>query len=232
VVDSGSDDGTPELARRAGARVVAHAWEGYAAQKNFALTQVKGEWVVSLDADEWLTQGLVTSLQTRLTPEAPQAGWTVPMQTYYFGRWLRHGGFWPDRHQRVFRRDRGRFSSGEKEVHEGIRVEGIVGHLDEPIGHDAYRSVRGYLEKFNRYTDLEADGWVRSGRPLYGYDMLVRPVHRWIKRMGWKGGWRDGLPGVVACTGAAAYDWVTAAKVYERRPVAGRTLMKTLLKRR
>lgn len=231
VVDSGSTDGTVELARRLGARVVSHPWSGYAAQKNHALSLATGEWVISLDADEWLTEELSRTLRARLTASGPENGWHVPMKTYYFGRWLRHGGFWPDDHLRVVRRRSAQFISRGKAVHEGLHVEGPTGRLAEPIAHEAYPTLYGYFGKFNRYTELEMEGWVASGRPLYGYDMLIRPVHRWVKRYLWQAGWRDGVPGLLGCSVAAAYEWVTALKVYERQPISVGAMMSTVFKR-
>ncbi len=231
VVDSGSTDRTLEIARAAGAKVYERAWEGYSSQKNYAIDQAKGDWIISLDSDEWLTEELSRELKERLTSSKTQAGWQAPMKTYYFGKWLQHGGFWPDYHLRVFRRMAGRSVAKEKEVHEGFHVEGSVGDLTHPIGHEAYPNLYGYIQKFNRYTTLEAEGWVRAERPLYGYDMLIRPMHRWIKRYGIQGGWRDGAEGLLACSLAAAYEWVVALKVYERRPVNGVKLLTTLFKR-
>jgi len=211
--------------------VIEHTWAGYAAQKNFAIDQARGEWIINLDADEWLTEELSAELPDRLRHAGEITAFFTPMKTYYFGRWLRHGGFWPDEHLRIFKKGFGEFRFLGKQVHEGFRPWGPTARLAAPIAHEAYPTLSGYFHKFNWYTSLEAEGWLESRRPLRGYDMLMRPMHRWIKRTLIQGGWRDGVPGVLACTFAAAYDFVVALKVYEHRPVSTGRLLTTLFTR-
>ena len=121
VVDAESEDKTARIAREVTERVFVRPWPGFAAQKNFAIEQARSDWVLSLDADETVTPELREEIQTLLGAPAALDGYAVRRRNIFWGRWVRHGGLYPDWQLRVFRRGRGRFV--ERVVHESVRVD-------------------------------------------------------------------------------------------------------------
>ncbi len=151
VVDSGSTDRTVEICREFGARVEIADWPGFGPQKNRALVLATGEWVLSLDADERVTPELRAEIEAVLVMNDPAvAAYDLPRLSSYCGRFMRHGGWWPDRICRLFRRERARFS--DDRVHERVIVDGPVGHLESHLVHLSFRSLEQVLAKVNGYS--------------------------------------------------------------------------------
>src|SRR6185312_14385982 len=144
IVDSGSTDRTLEIAREYSARVLPLPWRGFAAQKNYALDQCTGDWVLSLDADEELTPELQDQIRILLATHPPCDAYYLPRRNLFLGRWIKHGGFYPDAKLRLFRR--GTTSFEERPVHEIVRVQGSTGTLDHDLIHHAYPTLHTYLE--------------------------------------------------------------------------------------
>lgn len=213
VVDAGSDDKTVEIARSFTDHVVGRPWAGFASQKNFALAQATGDWVLSLDADEEVSPELAAAIQRVLASPAAD-GYAVPRRNIFWGRWVRHGLLYPDWQLRLFRRGRGRFV--ERPVHESVEVDGTVGRLPAPLVHRSYRDVADFLERTNRYTTLAADEWVRSGRGIRRSDLLLRPLGRFVSMYLVHGGFLDGWRGFLLAVLYAYYVFVRSAKVWER----------------
>ncbi len=154
VVDSGSTDRTVELARAAGATVLQTGdWPGFGPQKNRALDACSGEWVLSLDADERVDAALRAEIEATL--RAPQFDvYEIPRRSTYCGRFMRHGGWWPDYTRRLFRRGAARFSSAR--VHERLETDRAVGRLKAPLVHYSFRTMDQVLAKMNRYSSDSA----------------------------------------------------------------------------
>ena len=155
VLDCGSTDRTLEIARSFGARTFTENWKGYAAQKNSAIDKTTGDWVLSLDADEAVEPELMGEIRGVISRNSEVDGYYMPRKNYFLGRWIRHGGFYPDRKLRLFRRGRGRF--GERPVHEVVQVDGPTETLSHALVHDAYPTLEGYIEHMNRYSSLGAE---------------------------------------------------------------------------
>ncbi|HJT23261.1 MAG TPA: glycosyltransferase family 2 protein, partial [bacterium] len=153
VVDAQSQDKTVAAARKLGARVVVRSWKGYSDQKNWAFSKVKGDWILSLDADEELTPELTREIE-RTVGEAPKEvdGYFIKRRAFFLGKWIKHCGWWPDAQLRLIRRGKGKFSN--RPVHEGLEVKGPTLTLEEPMNHYTYHSTGQYLEKMERYSDL------------------------------------------------------------------------------
>src|SRR5262249_46107547 len=134
VVDSGSSDKPVAIAREFTDRVVFHAWEGYGAQKNFALAQCRSEGILALDPDEGVSEALHGEIARTLAAPA-HAGYLVPRQNFFQGAWVRHGGWYPDHQLRLFRRGAGAFTASA--VHESARVAGSVGRLQAALVHQS-----------------------------------------------------------------------------------------------
>ena len=161
VVDSGSSDGTPEFARAKGARVFSHEFTGYGAQKNFALGEAGGDWVLSLDADERVSPALAAEIQRAIAAGAYD-GYKMPRRSTFCGRVIRHSGWWPDRVLRLFKRGRAKFT--DDLVHERVVCEGSVGRIEEPILHDAVPKLDDALRRLNDYSTASAQMKAAKGR--------------------------------------------------------------------
>ncbi len=162
VLDSGSTDATLEIARRYTDKVyVSPDWPGFGPQKNCVLDYATGDWVLSLDADEWLTPGLVA--EVRHTLQAPIAEvYEIPRLSSFCGRPMRHSGWWPDHVARLFQRGAARFS--DDLVHERLVFSGAPGRLDAPLNHETYRNLDEMLAKLNRYSTDGAENHLRRGK--------------------------------------------------------------------
>ena len=214
VVDAGSSDKTMAIAREFTDRAVFRAWDGYGGQKNYALSQCHGEWVLSLDADERVTDALREEILGVLRGQRREVGFYVPRRNQFQGRWVRHGGLYPDWQLRLFRRGRGAFV--ERAVHESVRVDGETGRLTAPLSHESYRSIGDAVARLNRYSDLAATELARTGRGGTLWDLLVRPPWRFVSMYLLRAGFLDGWRGLVLAGLHAHYVFLRAAKVRER----------------
>lgn len=166
VVDSGSSDATGEIARSLGARVeVTPDWPGFGPQKNRALALARGRWVLSIDADERVSE--VLAAQIRAVVNAPDdaggpAGHELSRLSSFCGQTMRHGDWYPDRVLRLFRRGAGRFS--DDRVHERLLLQGRAGRLQGDLLHDTMPNLEDALDKLNRYTTGRALDRVRAGK--------------------------------------------------------------------
>jgi len=212
VVDSFSTDRTAEIARGLGARVFERPFEGYIAQKQFALEQAGGEWVFSLDADEQATWELGSEIRATLARPQAAAGYRVRRVLYHLGHYYTRG-LYPDWHLRLFRRERARF--GGHEPHASVQVEGAVAKLNAPILHFSYRDVADHVATINRLSSQAAT----EGEPgaMTVVKMIANPAWRFLNFYFLRGGFREGGRGLYAAMSAAFYVFLKYAKLYERR---------------
>ena len=197
VVDSGSVDGTRELAAAKGARVIEHAFAGYRAQKDFAVRAACHDWVLCLDADERVTPALRESIEAaRARGFADAAGYRFARATEYFGAFLRHGNAYPDRVMRLFDRRRGGFR-GTREIHEHASVDGAVVTLGGDLEHRAYRSLGDQVGRLERYARLMAEHMQQSGKRAHLYKIVINPFWRFLRGYVLRGGFLDGWRGLV-----------------------------------
>ncbi len=214
VVDGGSEDGTGDIARAAGARVVTNAWPGYAEQRVFALKQTTGEWVLSCDSDEEVSPELAEEIQAAIaSPDGMSAFW-IPRRNQFLGRWMDHGPWAGDRVLRLFRRDRGRVT--DRRVHEGVVVDGNTRVLTEPLLHYTHPTIAESIGRLNRYTTLESRDRA-SRRRVRLCDAFVPPVGVFFKYYVVKGSWRDGVHGFLLSAITAMYKSVLYVKTYLRQ---------------
>jgi glycosyltransferase involved in cell wall biosynthesis len=213
VVDGGSSDKTVEVAREYTDRVVLHGFAGYGAQKNFALAQCRGDWLLSLDADERVPAALRQEIEETLGREPREAGFYVARRNHFAGRWVRHGGLYPDYQLRLFQRGRARFD--ERAVHESAQVDGPTGRLRAPLFHESYRGVGDFVARMQRYSDLAAAELAASGRGGSLADLLLRPLWRFCGMYLLRGGFLDGGRGLVLALLYAQYVFLRAAKARE-----------------
>ncbi len=162
VVDSGSEDGTAEIAREMGAAVYVHAdWPGFGPQKNRALDHARGDWIFSIDADERVTDALRAEIE-RAMDEADADGYFCPRLSQFCGRFIHHSGWYPDYVLRLFRRGRGRFS--DSLVHEVVKVEGKTARFRNPLLHYSYLNKRDVERKVEHYSSAAAKQMQEAGR--------------------------------------------------------------------
>lgn len=194
VVDSGSTDGTVELARRHGARVIETHWRGFGPQKQFAVEQATHDWVLCVDADERIGDRLRDAIDA--VPPAPGiAAFRFARCNRFMGRYLRHGEGYPDWSLRLFDRRRAHWSADA--VHERVVTDGPVGTLAGDLLHDSAESLENYLAKQNRYSTLAATAALAAGKRGSVARLLLSPLLRFIKFYFLRAGFLDGVPGLV-----------------------------------
>jgi len=214
VLDCGSTDRTLEIARRFGARTFAENWKGYAAQKNSAIEKTTGDWVLSLDADEAAEPELMEEIRHVLDHNPTVDGYYMPRKNYFLGRWIRHGGFYPDRKLRLFRRGRGRF--GERPVHEVVHVDGPTETLSHALIHNAYPTLEGYIEHMNRYSSLGAEIAAARNSGFSVLNIVINPLATFIYNYFFRLGLLDGHEGLLLNLYQSAYVSWKYAKAWER----------------
>jgi len=216
VLDSGSSDRTVELATKLGARVIEGAWRGFAGQKNFASDNASHDWILSIDADEALSEALEAEIW-QIKKNGPQFdAYTVPRLAQYLGRWIFHGGWYPDRKVRLFHRRRARWY-GEY-VHESVKVEGGVGHLQANLLHFTCSSLSEHLRTMDRYTTLAAEQIIAEKRRVGWTRLLLDPAWTFFQTYVLKAGFLDGMEGLAIANMAALYNFLKYAKVRFMNP--------------
>jgi glycosyltransferase involved in cell wall biosynthesis len=215
VVDSHSTDATREIAAAFGARVIERDWAGWVEQKNFAVEQASHDWVLCLDADERLSPELLRSIEAALERDDDTAGFEFARLTRYMGRWIRHGGWYPDRKLRLFRRSSGRFEG--RNPHDRVRVNGRVERLAGDILHDPFRSLSDHIRTIDRYTTVAAEEKHARGVRASLVDLTLRPWGKFVRMYLLKRGLLDGLPGFVVAVTGSFYVFLKYAKLRARR---------------
>jgi len=245
VVDSASTDHTVGIAESYGAKVFIEEWKGYAAQKNSAIDKATGEWILSLDADESLEPEFAKLVANESSPprigsadwcltmvlagkagtnlqlmKGEPAGFWFPRKNFFLGRWIKHGGFWPDRKLRMFRRGKGRVKDAL--VQETVEVEGNTLTREHALVHHSYPALADYIDHMNRYSSLGAEMAVARGQRGNLINIVLRPFFTFIYNYFFRLGFLDGREGLLLHLYHAAYVSWKYAKVWElsksRRP--------------
>ena len=216
VLDSGSNDRTVEIATKLGARVVEASWHGYAAQKNIATELAAHDWVLSLDADESLSEALEAEIW-QIKKAGPQAaGYSMPRLAQYLGRWILHSGWHPDRKVRLFDRRKARWVGSF--VHESVKVDGPVAHFRSNLLHFTCDSLSQHLRSMDGYTTLGAQESVARGKQLSYSRLLFDPPWTFLQTYILKLGFLDGPEGLAIAYMAALYNFVKYFKARHMSP--------------
>ena len=212
VVDSGSSDDTIAIAKSYNAKVIHQEWLGFGPQKQFAVQQARHDWVLCLDADEWLSPGLASEIKA--LPDNPQASaYRFPRSNKFMGRFLRHGEGYPDLSLRLFDRRRARWS--DHAVHEYVIADGPVENLKGDLMHESGEDIALYLTKQNRYTDLQAKALFERGKKVGWPKLVFSPLLRFFKFYLLRQGFRDGVPGLVHISIGCFNSYIKYAKLIE-----------------
>jgi glycosyltransferase involved in cell wall biosynthesis len=222
IVDSGSTDATRSIAQSYGSRFITEPWRGFASQKNFALSLCTADWVLSLDADEVVSPELAASIQAVVNQPASGTAYALPRRNLFLGRWIRHGGYYPDPKLRLFPRGQAKFA--ETPVHETVDFSGHTETLSGDLVHDAYPTLTVYLDHMQRYSALGAEiavarGHVGTGLPAFLNGVFFRPLATFLYNYIFRGGFLDGREGLLLHLYHSAYVSWKYAKAWERRSV-------------
>ena len=210
IVDSGSVDRTVELAQNLGARVIEAGWLGYAAQKNRAAEEAANEWILSLDADEVLSEALEAEILSLKKAGPEFDAYTMPRLARYLGKWIHHSGWYPDRKVRLYRRGKAKWMGDF--VHESVVPHGTVGHLKSNILHFTCDSLSEHLKTLDRYTTLAAqEVAARNLKPPLS-KLIVDPPWTFCKTYFVQRGFLDGLEGLIIAYMAAFYTFLKHSK--------------------
>ena len=203
VVDSGSTDNTVEIANSLGARVIQNTWSGYGQQKNFAQEKARFDWIFSLDADECVTPKLRLEIELALESSATKGiqGFKIPRLSLYLGRWIRHGGWYPNYLTRLAHRGTARWT--EPEVHEELEVIGQVEWLKEPMQHFSFNGIQDQIQTNLRFSWLGYLKLRKAGKKPNLLKLILKPIGKFIETYFLKRGFLDGLPGFIISVNAA-----------------------------
>ena len=215
VVDSGSSDATVPLAEKFGARVFTRPWPGFGPQKQFAIDQCQGEWILLLDADERLPLATAQEIQAILNSDNTVDGYEINRQNYFCGRWIRHMGWWPDPVLRLFRQGSGKME--DLLVHEGVLVEGRVARLAEPLVHLVNRDLEHTMAKMNQYSTAGAQQLSSAGRQAHLGLAFGRATWAFIHNYFLRLGLLDGGPGLIIAVSDASNKFFKYAKLWQYR---------------
>lgn len=196
IVDSMSRDRTLEIARQYADQVFQRDWTGYRDQKNLALSKCRGEWVLSLDADEQVSGPLREEILGEIHRPQSAEGYFIPRRSFYQGRWISHSGFYPDRQLRLFKRGVGTWVGGR--VHERLEVRGRVGQMKSDLLHFPYQgSISGLVRKVDAFSSLMAEDMYDRGKRFHPGHLILRPITKFMEVYFLKLGFTDGIPGLI-----------------------------------
>ncbi|MCK5889716.1 MAG: glycosyltransferase family 2 protein [Methylococcales bacterium] len=211
VFDSGSTDDTVEICQQLTLHVFETDWPGFGIQKQRALNKATGDWVLSLDADEQISEALKLEIQRTIQISQYQ-GFEIPRLSSYCGKEIKHGGWWPDYVLRLFKKDQGSFS--DSLVHERIIVEGTTGKLDNPILHESYTSLEEVLSKTNHYSSLGADMLFEKGKKSSLWQAIFRGSWTFFRTYVIKASLLDGEKGLMLAISNAEVTYYKYLKLH------------------
>jgi hypothetical protein len=219
VVDSGSTDQTVKIAKELGAKVIYNSWQGYGQQKNFAQKQASHTWIFNIDADEVVTPELREEIELTLkrvhSGELKACGFYLPRKTFYLGRWIRHGGWYPNHLVRLVNREFANWT--EPHVHEELQVHGAVIGLTQPLHHYAFSSIQDQILTNLRFSRLGSQDLKKTGQQPSLCRLILKPIGKFIETYLIKRGFLDGLPGFIISVNASHSMFLKYAYLSEAR---------------
>ncbi|MFA5773673.1 MAG: glycosyltransferase family 2 protein [Candidatus Paceibacterota bacterium] len=217
VIDSFSTDKTPDICREYTDKFTQNKWPGFVNQKNFALDKASHDWVLSLDADEVISneakQAVIKEAETGFLTD----GYLFRRHTFYLGRWINHGGWYPDWKLRLFKKSKARW--GGLDPHDRIVMaeESTVKHLDCDIVHHTYQNLSHQIKTIDRFSDASSEALMKDGKRFSLFHLLFRPPAKFLETYFYKLGILDGLPGLIIAVASSFYVFIKYAKMWERQ---------------
>jgi len=216
VVDAKSVDGTEKVARERADRVEVRPYAGDIEQKSHCVDLARHDWVLIVDPDEVVPPALARELVEAIGSAGPDvAGIEIDRLTWHLGRWIRHGDFHPDWTLRAFRRSRARFAG--RNPHGRVEVSGRVIRVATPLEHYSYRDLADQIDRIQRFSEAAAIALDEAGRRARVRDLVLRPPARFVRAYLLRGGFRDGMPGLVIAVATAFHVFLKYAKLWERQ---------------
>jgi glycosyltransferase involved in cell wall biosynthesis len=213
VVDSFSQDGTYEISKQFTDKIFQRKWTGHRDQYQYAADLTTRDWIMFVDADEEISLELAKEIRTELNRvEKDLNGYFVYRRTYYLGRWIRYGGWYPDGEIRLYRRDKGRW---EGELHARLVVDGKVGVLKNQYLHYTYENISDQIQTIDRYSETATNDMVNNSKAFRLVNLLFSPPFRFFKDYVLKLGLLDGMPGLIIAVSTAYYVFIKHAKLWE-----------------
>jgi glycosyltransferase involved in cell wall biosynthesis len=215
VIDSFSDDVTAEICKNYQLRFIQKEWLGYAETKNFGISLANNPFILSLDADEALSEELRNEILILKDNEISSDGFYLNRLTNYCGKWIYHCGWYPDFKIRLWRKEAGLW---EGIIHEEVKLlpAARTGKLKGNILHYSYYSVNEHIEQMIRFTDLMAEDLFQKGKKVTIFRVVLSPLVKFLKSYLLRGGFRDGFYGLVICCLSGMASFLKYAKVYQK----------------
>ncbi len=211
IVDSFSRDRTVALAKNYTNKIVVHPFENYADQKNFAVQQASNPWILSIDADERVSDELKEEIVQIVNSNLADGYW-IPRLDYMFGKIIKHGGWYFQPHIRLFKSDKAQWFS---EVHETVIVNGRVGLLKNPLLHYSHLTISHFIQKLDAYTTIEAKAQCQKGIKSNVFKIIFLPGIVFLYKYLYKLGFLDGIHGLVLAVSLAYYHFIKQTKIWE-----------------
>ena len=215
VVDAYSTDRTVEICQEFTDKIFQRRWCGFGVQKNFAIDRVKADWVFILDADERISSALQSDIEMILQSQGKDLPvvYSVPRKNFYYGKWVKHAGCYPDRQLRLFRNGAGHLD--DEEPHNKFVFQGKLGELTSALDHFTERTINDHFRKFRNFTTLAAQERGRSKSFVYVVDLIGRPLFTFCKYYISRKGCADGIRGFLISVFASMYTFVKYAKLWD-----------------
>ncbi|MBN1255767.1 MAG: glycosyltransferase family 2 protein [Deltaproteobacteria bacterium] len=215
IVDSYSTDDTLDRCRRFTNQVYQRKWTNHQDQYQYAADLTANRWVMFVDADEEIPPALAQEIQEELKIKDGQwDGYIVHRHTYYLGRWIQHGGWYPDYEIRLYDRNKGKWAGG---LHAKVTVDGRIKTLQNRYHHYTYRDISDQIQTIDRYSQIASEDMLREGKNFSLINMLLNPPFRFIKEYIFKRGFLDGIPGLIIIVSTMFYVFIKHAKLWERQ---------------
>jgi glycosyltransferase involved in cell wall biosynthesis len=213
IIDAFSTDRTRDICREYTDRIYQKEWQGYASQKRTGIELAAGPWVFILDSDERFTEPLRKEIADIVQGNQACSGYYVPRKNFFLGKWIRHGGWWPDHTLRLFRKDQAAME--ERKVHEKVIVQGETGFLRNHLEHYTYRTVSDYIKKMDIYSKLSAQELRKKGMHSGFLPLILRPPFTFLKMFLLRFGFLDGLFGFILAVLYSHYTFLKYLKLWE-----------------
>ena len=217
VVDSLSTDKTCEIAKSLGAKVILQKFLGHIKQKQLAVDNCKNDWILSLDADEALSKELQNEIKELLKEPLNYDAYKMPRLSFHLGRWIKHGGWYPDKKIRLFNRKKAYW--GGYNPHDKVIVNGSVGELKGDILHYVFKDLRHNVDTNNSYSSIMAEDLYKKGKKFSIIKLLLKPIGKFLEVYIYKRGFLDGMPGFIIAVGASYSMFLKFAKLWELQKV-------------